>query len=142
MKKTNQKLSEVLNIEPIEIESTEIIDEEEVTDVVTVDTDVNSDANFARDNIRELISKGTKALDSLSIVARESEHPRAYEVLATMMKNISDMNKDLMEIQKRKMDLNPREFKDKSQINVDKAVFVGSTADLVKYLKTKKQEIE
>lgn len=135
MKKTNKKLAEVLNIEPV-------LEPELIPAPVRVSSDVENDADFARENIRNLIDKGSRAMENLMDVARESEHPRAYEVLAAMMKNISDMNKDLMEIQKRKADLFPKEFKDNnSQINVDKAVFVGSTAELVKYLKTKKQEV-
>jgi hypothetical protein len=64
--------------------------------------------------------------------------PRAYEVAAGLIKNLSDLNKDLLEIQKRKKDLSPQETSNVKNINVDKAVFVGSTAELVKLLKTNK----
>jgi hypothetical protein len=78
-------------------------------------------------------------LNNLLTVAKESEAPRAYEVAATLIKNLSDLNKDLMEIQKRKQDLTGENTKNKN-INVDKAVFVGSTTELVKFLKNNKQE--
>ena len=68
----------------------------------------------------------------MSTVANQSESPRAYEVLATMMKNLADMNKDLLELQKRKIDLQPKETT--QNLNIDKAVFVGSTAELVKMI--------
>ena len=75
-------------------------------------------------------------MDRNSSVAKESEHPRAYEVAAGLIKNLSDLNKDLLEVQKRKRDLTG-ESQNAKNINVDKAVFVGSTTELVKFLKNK-----
>ena len=66
------------------------------------------------------------------------QHPRAYEVAAGLIKNLADLNKDLLEIQKRRKDLSPQEASSVKNVNVDKAVFVGSTAELVKLLKTNK----
>ena len=126
MKKLNDTLSEVLDIEPIKYNNTEII---------TTINNVDSDADFARKNIKELIEKGNLAVDGILNVAKESEQPRAYEVVATLIKNLSDLNKDLMEIQKRKNDLIPQENKNSNSLNVDKAVFVGSTTELVNFLK-------
>lgn len=129
MKKLNEKLSEVLDVEPINYQTTEIVE---------VKTPVEDDAEFARTNIRELISKGNTAIDNLLLVANQSEHPRAYEVAAGLIKNLADLNKDLLEIQKRKRDLDPTQTKNNSTTNIDKAVFVGSTTELVKFLKNNK----
>ena len=128
MNKLNATLSEVLDVEPID--STELLP-------ATPVTKVDDDADFARDNIRTLIEKGNLAVDGILHVAKESEHPRAYEVAANLIKNLSDLNKDLMEIQKRKRDLAPQSQRS-GDINVDKAVFVGSTTELVKFLKNNK----
>ena len=130
MKKINEKLSELFDVEPIKLESPK-------QDVVVVsDTNpVESDAEFARKNIRNLIDKGSNAIDDLLQVAKHSESPRAYEVAANLIKNLSDLNKDLLEVQKRKKDL---VVEKSSGVNVDKAVFVGSTAELMKLLKTNK----
>ena len=73
------------------------------------------------------------------LIARDGQHPRAFEVLSGLMKNLADMNKDLLEIQKRKKDLAPK-AESQNNLNIDKAVFVGSTAQLVKMLKNQKQE--
>jgi hypothetical protein len=137
MKKLNEKLSEALDIEPIEFE---VIDPvvQPTTEVVVSNSKVDDDADFARSNIRSLIEKGNKAMDELLLVANASEHPRAYEVAAGLIKNLADLNKDLLEIQKRRKDLNPQEAASVKNVNVDKAVFVGSTAELVKLLKTSK----
>jgi hypothetical protein len=129
MNKLNQTLSEVLDVEPINYQTTEIVE---------VKTPVEDDAEFARTNIRELISKGNSAVDNLLLVANASEHPRAYEVAAGLIKNLADLNKDLLEIQKRKRDLDPTQSKSNSTTNIDKAVFVGSTTELVKFLKNNK----
>jgi hypothetical protein len=129
MNKLNQTLSEVLDVEPIEYQTTEIVE---------VKTPVEDDAEFARTNIRDLIQKGNSAVDNLLLVANASEHPRAYEVAAGLIKNLADLNKDLLEIQKRKRDLDPTQSKSNSTTNIDKAVFVGSTTELVKFLKNNK----
>lgn len=135
MKNLNEKLSEALDIEPIQFE---VVEAETKTEVVPVSSAVDDDAEFARGNIRNLIEKGNKAMDELLMVANASEHPRAYEVAAGLIKNLADLNKDLLEIQKRRKDLSPQEAASVKNVNVDKAVFVGSTAELVKLLKTNK----
>lgn len=138
MKNINDKLSEVLEIEPIVLE-------EPKNELVTKETDsadVDSDFLFARENLKNLIKKGSSAIDSILFVAKESEHPRAYEVASNFLKNLSEMNKDLLELQKQKKDIqkqSSRQVND-SGITVEKAVFVGSTNQLNKLLKSKKEE--
>jgi hypothetical protein len=137
MTKMNNKLSEALNTEPIEINPVIEIQSTEVTS----SNQVEDDANFARSNIRDLIAKGNTAMDQLLAVAKESEHPRAYEVAAGLIKNLADMNKDLLELQKKRKDLTPNGdgfAGNAKNLNVDKAIFVGSTNELVKFLKNNK----
>ena len=129
MNKLNEKLSEVLDIEPYVKEST--------TEIVETNA-IEDDAEYARQNLRKLIEKGNVAADHIVEIAKQSEHPRAFEVAANMLKNLADINKDLMEIQKRKKDLTGV-AESKGNINVDKAVFVGSTTELVKFLKSSKE---
>ena len=134
MKNLNNKLSEALDVDPIVFSSpVEVVDGE----VVECQSSVEDDAEFARCNIRNLIEKGNQAMDQLLQVANASEHPRAYEVAAGLIKNLADLNKDLLEIQKRRKDLTGENNPAKN-INVDKAVFVGSTTELVKFLKNNK----
>ena len=136
MKNLNEKLSKALEIEPLEILSS--TDIEPVKDIVTITDPVDSDAEYARQNLKNLIAKGNDAVDHIVSIAKQSEHPRAFEVAAGMLKNLADMNKDLLEIQKRKQDLKPKVTTNTQNINVDKAVFVGSTTELVKFLKNNK----
>ena len=133
MKKLNKNLSEIFDVEPIEENFIETLP-------VVVDNDINqidADAEFARNNIRTLITSGNKSIEELASVANQSESPRAYEVLATMMKNLAEMNKDLLELQKRKKELAPQSETGKG-VNIDKAVFVGSTTELLKMIKGNK----
>ena len=135
MKKLNANLSEIFDVEPIR----EVSKEEILPVVVEYADPVNADADFARENIRELVTQGNQAVNELMLIARDGQHPRAFEVLSGLMKNLADMNKDLLEIQKRKKDLAPK-AESQNNLSIDKAVFVGSTAELVKMLKTQKQE--
>jgi len=102
--------------------------------VVVVPKDAEQDFDYSRSNYYELIEKGNHALDGILEVAKESQHPRAYEVAATMMKNLSDMTDKLMLLQQQRKQLEGGANKT-PQVQVDKAVFVGSTADLLKKLK-------
>jgi hypothetical protein len=131
MKNLNNKLSEALDIKPIELTNTEVIESEPKT---TID----DDAEFARNNLRNLIDKGNDAANHIVEIAKQSEHPRAFEVAAGLLKNLADMNKDLLEIQKRKNDLHQKNTNNTQNINVDKAVFIGTAADLLKQLKENK----
>ena len=99
--------------------------------------DINDDYEFARENLYSVIDKGTQALDSLLELAKVSEHPRAFEVVATLSKTLMDANKDLLSIQKKVKELQ-KEGEDSggsTPQNVTNALFVGSTADLQKMLK-------
>ena len=95
---------------------------------------VSNDYDYSRETYYELIEKGKDALENMIEVARESEHPRAYEVLATMIKNVSDVNDRLMDLNKKQKDMNKTD--DVKQVeNQQNNYFLGSTADIQKLLK-------
>jgi hypothetical protein len=94
----------------------------------------NPDADYSRSNYYNLIERGNEALEGILEVARESQHPRAYEVAANMIKNLSDVTEKLMILQRQQQELQPKEPAGPTNITVDKAVFVGSTADLLKQI--------
>lgn len=96
-----------------------------------IPTQQDNDYEYARENFYNVIEKGTEALEDMLNVARASEHPRAYEVVSTLMKTLVDANKDLVEMGKKKaQDEQP---KDKPVTNNN--LFVGSTAELQQLLK-------
>jgi len=138
MNKTDKKLSELFDLDPIQNE-VEVIAHTEIVEIKSTDV-VETDTEYARKNIRNLIDKGNIAVDNLLHVSKESEHPRAYEVVAGLMKTMADLNKDLLELQKRKKDLQPQldNVSNRGNITVEKAVFVGSTAELLKQIRENK----
>ena len=138
MNKTDKKLSELFDVDPIAT-NVEVVSSTEVVPVKPEDV-VETDTEYARRNIRDLIDKGSVAVDNLLQVSKESEHPRAYEVVAGLMKTMADLNKDLLELQKRKKDLQPQldNVSNRGNITVEKAVFVGSTAELLKQIRENK----
>jgi hypothetical protein len=134
MKKMNEKLSEIFDVDPIILNTqTDIVAVAEVSSEINP---VESDTEFARTNIKDLIRKGTSAVDEILQVAKHSEHPRAYEVAGALIKSMADLNKDLLELQKRKKELQiSGKDSGSKDVNIDKAVFVGSTAELMKLIK-------
>ncbi len=132
MSEVDKNLSDILNTDYIPVVS-------EGNKSVTIhepDRSVdNPDADYSRANYYNLIEKGNEALEGILEVAKESQHPRAYEVAANMIKNLSDVTEKLMILQKQQQELQPKESAAPTNINVDKAVFVGSTAELLRQLK-------
>lgn len=136
-----KKFSEVLGIEHVEpgkevevLPPIPVVEQPILTDL----PDQAEDYRLARKTFRNLIDKGNGAIEDLSDLARQSESPRAYEVLATLMKTVNDTTKDLYDLQKKTKDLmkdDKARPQDEQRINVEKAVFVGSTAELLKKVK-------
>jgi len=101
---------------------------------------LKNDYDYSRETYYELIEKGKDALENMIEVARESEHPRAYEVLSGMIKNVSDVNDRLMDLNKKQRDISNEEVKQVS--NTTNNVFLGSTSDLQKLLQNDKEIID
>jgi ABC-type proline/glycine betaine transport system substrate-binding protein len=92
---------------------------------------VKSDYDYSRETYYDLLEKGREAMEDMIHVARESEHPRAYEVLSNMIKNLSDVNDKLMDLNKKNKEITQQPKQVENQQN---NFFVGSTADLQKML--------
>jgi hypothetical protein len=93
----------------------------------------DKDYEYARENFYNVIEKGTYALEEMLEVAKASEHPRAYEVVSTIMKTLVDANKDLVTMSDKKVKDAPQE--EQAQGTVNNNLFVGSTNELQKVLK-------
>ena len=100
------------------------------------DSDTASDDfEYARRVKHDLLAKGSEALDDMMEVARSTEHPRAYEVLSNMMKNVGDVSDSLLDLHKKKKDYKNKEDQTALPGTTNNNVFVGSTADLQRMLK-------
>lgn len=93
------------------------------------DKKIKDDYEYSRDTYYELLEKGRESLELMVEVARESEHPRAFEVLSNMMKNMADINDKLMDLNKKNKDINKKD-EPKQLGNTTNNLFVGTTTDL------------
>lgn len=98
---------------------------------------VDYDYDYSRSTYYELIEKGKESLDLMMEVARESEHPRAFEVLSGLIKNLADTNDKLMELNKKHKEVLKEELPQHRQIT-NNNVFLGSTTDLQRLLRNEK----
>lgn len=109
---------------------------------MTDDDKIKSDYDKSRETYYDLIEKGQDALSMMMEVARESEHPRAYEVLSGMIKNISDVNDKLMDLNKKNKDIKKNDLPAlENNGDTNNTIFVGSSTDLQRMLQdVRKQE--
>jgi len=91
----------------------------------------------SKENLQEIIDQGKDAMEELRQIAKAGQHPRAFEVYGTLLKNMVDANKELLNIQKQMREMDEEKKKGKGDTNIDKAIFVGSTTELSKFLKGK-----
>ena len=95
----------------------------------------NNDFEYARRVKHDLLAKGSEALEDMMEVARSTEHPRAYEVLSNMMKNVGDVSDSLLDLHKKKKDYKKTDEMPALPGTTNNNVFVGSTTDLQRMLK-------
>ena len=100
-----------------------------------VKTDIEKDYDYTRGNLYSIIEKGQEAINGILELAQESEMPRAYEVAGQLIKSVSDATDKLMDLQKKLKDVE-EEKASKGPNTVNNALFVGSTAELAKMLKS------
>ena len=133
MKKTTvEKLNKVLDVTGDLIP---VGNKKKAPDVEMTETDLTSDYDFSRDQYHNLVTKGNDALDELLAVAKESENPRAFEVVTQLISGLTNTTKELLQLQKTKKEIE-KDTKDPSTVN--NSLFIGSTAELQKLLNKNK----
>jgi len=105
---------------------------------IQVDSDLDSDFATARNNLHQIINQGSDALEEALIVAKTSEHPRAFEVVGQLIKTLVDANKDLLDIQKKLKELKRVDEKDPTPQTINNSIFVGSTSELQQLINGRK----
>ena len=139
MSKIDDKLNEVLGIVEVDkpLES-EVLPKKTSTEVlVPEDKDPDIDFETGRKNLYNLLDKGNEAIDGILNLAKEGEHPRAYEVAGQLIKTVSEVSQNLLDLQDKLKKV--KDIPDKGPKNVTNALFVGSTTELQKMLKGKKE---
>ena len=98
--------------------------------------DIENDYKYQRENFYNLVERGTDAIDGILEIAKESEHPRTYEVAGNLIKQVAEVTEKLGELQEKMKRL--KEVPNNAPKSVTNALYVGSTAELQKLLKGKK----
>ena len=104
---------------------------------LTGEDDIDDDYKYQRDNFYNLVEKGSAAIDGILELAKESEHPRTYEVAGQLIKNVAEVTEKLGDLQEKMRKL--KEVPNSAPKNVTNALFVGSTKELQKLLKDKSE---
>jgi len=133
-----KKMEEVFDITPVEKIETLPAEKKELLPVNTeaLDQDLDDAYQQSKENLQGLIDQGTEAMQEILEIAKAGQHPRAFEVYGGLLKNMVDANKELLSIQKQMREMSGVK-KETSSTNIDKAIFVGSTSELSKLLKSK-----
>lgn len=127
----NDLVSKALDLTPLDsVETSKCI----TTEVKNKDVSAKNDFEIARTNIHDLLQNGSVAVERLSQIADQSQHPRAYEVLAKLMDTLLNANEKLLDIQKSIREIEAKDKEEKGPKSVTNNLFVGSTTDLQKAL--------
>ena len=138
--KIDDNLNAIFDLEPINYKE---VKEVKPTPNISSNTGkvIEDDYVNVRDNLYDLLETVREALLDMLEVAKQSEHPRAYEVVGNIMKQLADMNQQLLDIhqQKQKLDV-PNKKEQTGNVTTNNAIFVGSTNDLSKFLNNMNSE--
>jgi ElaB/YqjD/DUF883 family membrane-anchored ribosome-binding protein len=135
--KIDDNLSEIFDtpqITKVE-EKLEVIDAETGEIVKPSETKVETDFDSARNNLQALLNQGKAALEHALEVAKQSEHPRAFEVVGNLIKQLADVNQQLMDLHQQKQKIEAPAKGEAKKVTNNNAIFVGSTAELNKLIK-------
>ena len=132
---SDTRIDEILEITSL-VPTSEIKPESTTRVIPQNGKDDDIDYNYARENYYNLIERNQDAVEEMLEIAKQSEHPRAFEVVGQLIKSGLDANKELMALHKTKKELSIE--KGGGDVNVNNAVFVGSTTELQKLLKSKR----
>ena len=105
---------------------------------LTNENDIDNDYTYQRENFYNLVEKGSTAIDGILELAKEGEHPRAYEVAGNLIKQVAEVTEKLGDLQEKMRKL--KEVPDRAPKSVTNALFVGSTAELQNLIKGKQDE--
>lgn len=139
MSNFDKKMEEIFDVTTKEIK-TEVVEKPKTLVQHYNEPDVKQDLTDAyqqsKENIQEIIDQGKEAMEEILNIAKAGQHPRAFEVYGTLLKNMVEANDRLLKIQKEMREMEGIK-KETNNTNIDKAIFVGSTAELSKLIKNK-----
>ena len=141
MSKLEDKVNEILGVDhktTLQKEFSPPVERKEGELQLEISKDINTDYDYSRESYYSLIEKGQEAIQGILDIAKEGQHPRAYEVAGQLIGQVAQTVDKLQDLQKKLKDL--KELPKTANANIKNALFVGSTAELQKMLNKKTPE--
>ena len=133
-----KEVDKILNIEPPLNLPMDINEGQWTKENISKDDDIENDYKYQRENFYNLVERGQIAVEGILELAKESDHPRAYEVAGNLIKQVAEVTEKLGDLQEKMRKL--KEVPDTAPKNVTNALFVGSTAELQRMIRGKKDD--
>ena len=137
MNQFDKNMEKIFDVTPVEIKEKPLVPiNRDNSENLDLKQDLVDAYQQSKDNLQDIIDQGKEAMDEILQIAKAGQHPRAFEVYGTLLKNMVEANDRLLKMQKEMRDMNGKKKSD-GDTKIDKAIFVGSTAELSKILKGK-----
>ena len=142
MNNFEKSMAEVFDVTPKVVEENKkeilpVVKSEKDNKEQELQQDLTDAYQQSKENLQDIIDQGKDAMDAILEIAKQGQHPRAFEVYGTLLKNVVDANKELLAVQKQMRDMNKKEQAAGSTNIGNAAIFVGSTSELSKLIKGK-----
>lgn len=135
----DKNMEKIFDVTPIKVtESKPLVPAKNNSEELDLKQDLTDAYEQSKSNLQDIIDQGKDAMDEILQIAKAGQHPRAFEVYGTLLKNMVEANDRLLKMQKEMREMDGKK-KDSGDTKIDKAIFVGSTTELSKLLKNNGQ---
>jgi uncharacterized protein YicC (UPF0701 family) len=135
----DKNMEKIFDVTPVEVsEKQSLLPVKNNSEELDLKQDLTDAYEQSKSNLQDIIDQGKDAMDEILQIAKAGQHPRAFEVYGTLLKNMVEANDRLLKMQKEMREMDGKK-KDNGDTKIDKAIFVGSTAELSKILKNNGQ---
>jgi uncharacterized protein YicC (UPF0701 family) len=135
----DKNMEKIFDVTPVEsTENKSLVPIKNESEEIDLKQDLADAYEQSKNNLQDIIEQGKDAMEEILQIAKAGQHPRAFEVYGTLLKNMVEANDRLLKMQKEMREMDGKK-KDNGDTKIDKAIFVGSTAELSKLLKNNGQ---
>ena len=134
----DKNMEKIFDVTPMEEQKKPLVPvtNKSPVDELDLKTDLVDAYEQSKNNLQDIIDQGKDAMDEILQIAKAGQHPRAFEVYGTLLKNMVEANDRLLKMQKEMREMDGKK-KENGDTKIDKAIFIGSTAELSKLVKSK-----
>ena len=135
----DKNMEKIFDVTPVEVDEKKLlVPTKDNTEDLNLKQDLADAYEQSKSNLQDIIDQGKDAMDEILQIAKAGQHPRAFEVYGTLLKNMVEANDSLLKMQKEMREMDGKK-RDGGDTKIDKAIFVGSTAELSKLIKNNGQ---